>query len=468
MAGYWEQPEYFADRTGALCYLTGIRVGGTLPAGTGYANQQTSNWISAEGLPAPLASTHKNIELLSSAVPEGYRLYRNNVLIHATNATGPLTFTDTSVPVGLTEYRATSTFANNVESARSATTHLLRAETCPYVISTFPYIQIFPAGFTAHCWIQSGTTPWQLSASRLVGATTINPVQGEQFYNLQTAVGAQTNQWLILPLVNMSTLAQPAIRFRFNGIYRNDGPRLRVWASVSNGHFSLLWDSHAHPVFARGASNLQWMGATINLRELANRNSVRIAFQFTGNGEGFYALDVIELLSAAQITHNLTLNANPEFSGMIAGHGSFLAGQTVTVTATPNAGSQFGGWFSGTVLQSLQPTFSFVMPSANLNLTASFTTFPTSVHTTNGLQTGYDVFPNPSRGAINIRFHEPLPHALITLYDTQGRIIRQKTIGPAQTGQIEQFSAEGVPAGVYLLKVQTTFGVDVKRIMISR
>lgn len=466
-AGYWEQPEYFADRSGALCYLTGIRVGGTLPAGTGYTNPETSSWISAEGVPAPLVSAHKDLELLSPAAPAGYRLYRNNVLIHTASATGPLNFTDTAVPMGLIEYRATATFPNNVESARSATTYLLRAEACPYVISTFPYLQNFPTGFTAQCWTQSGTTPWQLSASRLVGTTTINPVQREQFYNLQTAVGAQTNQWLILPVVNMATLAQPALRFRFNGIFRSDGPRLRVWAGVSEGHFSLVWDSHAHPVFARGASNLQWLSATINLRELANRNAVRIAFQFTGNGEGFYALDVIELLSAAQITHNLTLNANPEFTGMVAGQGSFLAGQTVTVHATPNAGSQFGGWFSGTTLQSLQPTFSFVMPAANLNLTASFTTVPTSVHTPNELQTGYDVFPNPSRGGFNIRFHEPLPHALITLYDTQGRVIRQKATGPVQTGQIEHFSAEGAPAGVYLLKIQTTFGVEMKRIMIS-
>ena len=467
-SGLWEQPGYFEDRSGALCYLTGIRVGGTLPANAMDEQMQPENAISGTGMQIRSASSRQDIEILSAATPAGYRLYRNNVLIHSTGVSGPLSFTDTTVPVGLTEYRATATYANNVESARSATAFLLRPDPCAVIIASFPYMQDFPSDFSSQCWIQSGTNPWQLSASRMVGSTTVHPVQGVQFFHLHTSSVSQANQWLILPEINMATLAHPAIRFRFTGIYRANGPRLRVWASTSGSQFTLMWDSHMHPVFSAGASNLQWLSATLNARELANRNSVRIAFQFTGAGEGFFGLDVIEVLSATAITHSLTLSATPEFSGMVSGQGSFLAGQAVTVHATPNAGEQFAGWFRGTAQQSAQTTYSFVMPPGNLALTARFETITTTVPAIDQCNQGFEVFPNPAKDFVHIRFLESKPEALLTLLDPQGRVILQQATGTVFSGHIEQISLTGVRSGVYLLKVETNRGVRVSRLVLSK
>ncbi len=66
-------------------------------------------------------------------------------------------------------------------------------------------------------------------------------------------------------------------------------------------------------------------------------------------------------------TYSLTLNTTGTGSGTVSGGGSYEAGITVNLTATPDAGSTFAGW-SPTPCEA-----SFPMPAQNLTCTATFT-----------------------------------------------------------------------------------------------
>ena len=76
-------------------------------------------------------------------------------------------------------------------------------------------------------------------------------------------------------------------------------------------------------------------------------------------------------ISHTAIGRNLTLTSGG--NGQVTGAGTYIFGQTVTVTATPNAGYGFDGWFNlAGVRVSGLATYSFVMQNADQELEARF------------------------------------------------------------------------------------------------
>ena len=67
----------------------------------------------------------------------------------------------------------------------------------------------------------------------------------------------------------------------------------------------------------------------------------------------------------------VTLSSNPAIGGTTTGSGSYAAGSSVTVTATPNVGYTFTNWTEGGI-QSTNSTYTFNI-NANRNLVANFT-----------------------------------------------------------------------------------------------
>ena len=69
--------------------------------------------------------------------------------------------------------------------------------------------------------------------------------------------------------------------------------------------------------------------------------------------------------------YTVTATANPSEGGTVSGGGSYSAGNTATVTATPKNGWHFIGWFDGSNKVSSDASYSFTV-TGNVNLTAKF------------------------------------------------------------------------------------------------
>ena len=70
-------------------------------------------------------------------------------------------------------------------------------------------------------------------------------------------------------------------------------------------------------------------------------------------------------------SYALTLNKNID-KGIVTGAGSFKYGGAVTITATPNQGYTFVGWYDGKNEVSTEASYTFNMPGKNILYTAKF------------------------------------------------------------------------------------------------
>ncbi|MCB0842185.1 MAG: T9SS type A sorting domain-containing protein [Bacteroidetes bacterium] len=78
----------------------------------------------------------------------------------------------------------------------------------------------------------------------------------------------------------------------------------------------------------------------------------------------------------------------------------------------------------------------------------------------------YHLYPNPNTGSFNLEITNPQREKIsIELLDLRGKRILQRTI--KQLNQIESFSADHLPDGIYLLKMQTKTELKVERVIIK-
>ncbi len=70
-------------------------------------------------------------------------------------------------------------------------------------------------------------------------------------------------------------------------------------------------------------------------------------------------------------TNSYSVAVNAETGGTVSGGGTFESGKSVTVTATPNSGYSFAGWYDGGAKVSEQASYTFAV-TKNVTLTAKF------------------------------------------------------------------------------------------------
>lgn len=87
--------------------------------------------------------------------------------------------------------------------------------------------------------------------------------------------------------------------------------------------------------------------------------------------------------------YTLTVTASPAAGGTVTGGGRYVAGQVVTVTATPNSGYAFQSWTHSGYQQSLSASFEYTMPEANSILQANFNALTCSASYTIQCETDY-------------------------------------------------------------------------------
>ncbi len=80
-------------------------------------------------------------------------------------------------------------------------------------------------------------------------------------------------------------------------------------------------------------------------------------------------------------------------------------------------------------------------------------------------ENAFRLYPNPASGTLFVEFPEAVSDARLELLDLQGRVLRTHTQdGPAQTLRLD---LQGMPAGMYLLKVELPEGVGARKVVVE-
>ena len=125
------------------------------------------------------------------------------------------------------------------------------------------------------------------------------------------------------------------------------GSSVTVTATANSGYSFVNWTENG---------TVQSASSSYSFTIAANRNLVA---NFTAN----------------PVTNMVATAASPAGAGSVSGGGSFVAGSSVTVTATANSGYTFANWTENGTVQSASSSYSFTL-AGNRNLVANFTANP--------------------------------------------------------------------------------------------
>jgi hypothetical protein len=222
---------------------------------------------------------------------------------------------------------------------------------------------------------------------------------------------------------------------------------------------------------------------------------------------------VAEFVAFSQNTYRVTVLANDEIMGTVAGSGDYEENETAIIAALPNAGYRFVQWNDGntlnlrtiTVTQNI--TFTAIFESAvstyrltvlsadetmgtvtgggdytenttviiaaipnqgynfkqwndgNTNNQRSITvtrnitftaTFEAATNIADIKTSVISVYPNPATDNISVILPDNIPHAVFTLYDMQGKVLIRKEVNNQDAVSINKFAN-----GIYIYHVRT-------------
>ena len=153
----------------------------------------------------------------------------------------------------------------------------------------------------------------------------------------------------------------------------------------------------------------------------------------------------------------INASTDPEAGGTIIGAGYYNPGEEVTLTAIPNLNYVFDGWIENDTVVSNDEIYSFVA-TRNRDLVAKLT-YNSGINEQDGIIVS--TFPNPANGAITIEA-EDIRH--ITISNLLGQTIFDGNAG----GDVFEYDFSKHKAGIYLIRVETSSGVAVKKVSVTR
>lgn len=115
-------------------------------------------------------------------------------------------------------------------------------------------------------------------------------------------------------------------------------------------------------------------GLTLNGNTISGTPTTANTYKFTvtaTNDSGSDSKELTLTISKPVPTYTISANADPIGAGTVSGGGSYAAGTSVTLTATPNSGYRFVGWVEGGTTVSTNTSYIF-NADKNRSLTAQF------------------------------------------------------------------------------------------------
>jgi hypothetical protein len=104
------------------------------------------------------------------------------------------------------------------------------------------------------------------------------------------------------------------------------------------------------------------------------------------------------------VQYTIAVSASPSADGTVSGAGTFAAGSSDTVTATPNSGFSFVNWTANGSVVSTSASYTFT-PNSNVTLVANFT--PVTVTSVNLSNTTVNTLAGSVVGAVSVTTNPP-------------------------------------------------------------
>ncbi len=176
------------------------------------------------------------------------------------------------------------------------------------------------------------------------------------------------------------------------------------------------------------------------------------------NSEGWTHVSATTL-EAQDPTYTVTVSASDPSMGTVSGGGTYRAGETCTVTATPNAGFEFVNWSNG---ETANP-YSFTVVS-NITLQAIFAPLE-GIDDING-GAACSIYPNPTSSSTTISVEGVSGEVRISVVDMSGRTVRTETLECSGDCQ-KTMEVEGLAQGTYFVRI-TADAVNLVRKLVVR
>jgi hypothetical protein len=151
--------------------------------------------------------------------------------------------------------------------------------------------------------------------------------------------------------------------------------------------------------------------------------------------------------AASDPTYTVTVTVNDAAMGTATGGGTYRAGQSCTVTATPNSGYHFVSWSNG--ITDNPYTFTVV---ANITLTATF-----AADSTEGIEevagnAVCTIYPNPTSDVTTISVSGVNGKVRIAVVDMNGRTVATETLECSSDCE-KTMDVANLAQGAYFVKI---------------
>ncbi|MBQ4398748.1 MAG: choice-of-anchor J domain-containing protein [Bacteroidales bacterium] len=182
---------------------------------------------------------------------------------------------------------------------------------------------------------------------------------------------------LVSPNINLVAGHDYVLKFRHKSSSSGSNMSNKIYYKLDgtgtpnpDTYTSQLWSDSNYPS--------AWTEVEIPLSSYAG-HTISFSFEYTGTWAHAWYIDDVRVEEAiAQYT--ITANANNNAWGTVTGGGTYNAGETCTLTATPASGYQFESWKKNGSVVSTNPNYSFTV-TENATYTAYFAEVPVTYYT---------------------------------------------------------------------------------------
>ncbi len=181
--------------------------------------------------------------------------------------------------------------------------------------------------------------------------------------------GVPQEGWLISRNVTLEAGKEYELSFNSKSSQPNQGSGKRnsVWIALDEqgepdiSHYTKIWEQTS-------GFSADWNEISVPLTSYAG-HSVRIALKYEGDHGHNWCVDDIGVMEVNP-QYTITVNANNNSWGTVTGGGTYNAGATCTLTATPASGYQFQSWKKNGSVVSTDATYTFTV-----NESATYTAY---------------------------------------------------------------------------------------------